>query len=169
MKLKYLPLLIASFSVVAEDEPSRVTNDFYNVTISILEEGKFNQKTTQNLQANSKGDFSIIETQSYIKDITKTYKWYHRLFGIEPTPIFNHGEYKTGFEGFVSLYKVSEQEVFVDVQSNFTDLVKVVNHGIIELPNLSTKDYRNRVTVNLEQNNGCLQVNTDVEICITKL
>ncbi|WP_210467332.1 hypothetical protein [Vibrio crassostreae] len=168
MRLKYLPLLIASFAVVAADEPNLVTNDFYNVAISISDEGQLVQKATQQLPVNSKSAFGITETQSYVKDITKTYKWYHTLFGIEPDPILNYGEYKTGFEGFVTVNKVSEQEVSVEVLSSFSELIKLEKSGIVEFPSLSTKNFGNKAIVNLEQNNGCLQINTDVDICITK-
>lgn len=168
MRIKYLPLLIASFAVVAADEPNLATNDFYNVAISISDEGQLVQKTTQQLPVNSKSVFAFTETQSYVKDITKTYKWYHTLFGIEPDPILNYGEYKTGFEGFVTVNKVSEQEVSFELQSSFTELIKLEKSGIVELPSLSTKNYGSKATVNFEQNNSCLQINTDVEICITK-
>lgn len=168
MILKYLPLLIASFAVVAEDEPNLVTNDFYNVTISVSDEGQLTQKTTQQLPVNSKSAFAATATKLYVKGFTKEYKWYHTLLGIEPNPVARHGEYKTGFEGFVTVNKVSEQEVSVEIQSIFSELIKIEKYGIIEGPTLSAKHYSNKETVNFKKNNGCLQINTNVEICISK-
>ncbi|MCG9575347.1 hypothetical protein L1D14_03765 [Vibrio tubiashii] len=173
MKLKYLPLLVASFAVMAEGEPnleagSHVLNS-YNLTITIKDEGQSQQSITQRVAPNDKAAFGSPEPHTYISAITTTHKWYHKLLGIEPEPIPQYETIKTGLYGSVKLETISENEIYMDFQSSHSQLVKIEKYADVELPKLNTRKLVTKSTVNLDKNEGCIQLDTDAKVCISKV
>ncbi|KFE28727.1 hypothetical protein FXE84_02210 [Vibrio cholerae] len=173
MNLKYLAILMVSFFAIAEDElkienPRESISNYYTVTISIKNDGIVLESIVNQILPDSKVVFASTEQYAYIKEKIIVRKWYHQLFGIEPDPTFNHDNFKTGLEGSINLKEISKNEVFVEVQSSFAELVKIETFGDVAYPNLKLRNHDYKGSLILEQNNGCLQDNVDIDICITK-
>ncbi|KAA1254774.1 hypothetical protein F0M16_10935 [Vibrio cholerae] len=173
MNIKYIPLLMISFAVIADNNTeinslTEHTRNFYNVTYTIKKDDRIQNIFTQAITQNTPTPFEISKSTSYIKDKTITYNWYHKLFGIEPNPIYSHGVVKTGLQGFIILSEVSENEVFVEVNSHLSELVNMEKLDELESPHLEVFDSVQKTKLSLNPSNNCLEINPYMNVCITK-
>ncbi|ODM57020.1 hypothetical protein [Vibrio harveyi] len=141
----------------------------YNVRISVS--GESNQETTTSLSTmtDSTNPFAAIEEHSYIKSSTLTYKWYNKLFGIEPKPQVEYGSFETGIKGTLELTEINKNELLVKLKSTFSEITEMKTTTGAELPSIKTKSNESNVRIQMEKGEKCIQVETNMRLCITKL
>ncbi len=151
----------------------------YKVTLTMDDQNNTPVSVSRVATVNSKTDFSSVNEVQYVSAVETTTTWYHRLFGIKPTPNEVIGKTNVGLAGNFTIQQYSQSDtLFVKINSTYVELLDVatfeIDNTTVQAPRLSELNLNQQITVDLVDDEGCIEsfaVVNDIEfsLCVQNL
>lgn len=149
-KLLLLPLSLITTSAFAE----------YKVTLDIERPEKAPITVTEEVSLNKLTDFSSVKGIEYVSAVETTTKWYHTLFGIEPTPVETYAEIEVGVKGSFEVTAASEDsKLLFAIDGQIEELLSMdtTEYDIVSFPRSRSSRVTSTHVVELKDGKGCLK------------